>query len=151
MVYKEVWISKVMAFVTACTSKGTTSRKDSAGEAQAAERELAFIRYFDRIRRTEEDCIDKLLGCVKLKWAERNLGSGQEPSEDLNTAYLDVLPVATIRGLVHVVRGDYELHRTQTFGCKGARPWREQWFYVNRFRHPRRALTFNTIGVELEK
>ena len=87
------------------------------------EKEIVFLKYFDI--RNDYNNIEKALGCIKLQWSR---------APETNEAWYDIQDVATIRGSAHVVQGDYRLERVQPFTCAGETGWRQQWFYVNRFR-----------------
>lgn len=77
-----------------------------------------FLRYFERIPLKEYDVFDKTLECVKLEWSRKPFNSEDNPNSEQNndevvdavdSAYLEVLTAGTILGLLHIVRGDYEL------------------------------------------
>ena len=60
-----------------------------------------LYQYFD-IQRSQDE-IDHALGCVRLRWAR------DDENDNLTSArkWFDVLPASSIRGVFHVVRGDY--------------------------------------------
>jgi hypothetical protein len=70
------------------------------------------------------DAIDRALNCVKIRWSlrEGNEAADRGPPtvyDELpsvaGAACIDAQPVSTIRCLLHVVRGDYELRGTKSF------------------------------------
>ena len=122
---REVWIAKVLAFLTV--------RRRPAGKrmgAKSTTQEVALVQYFDTCAEPYDD-VDKALNCTKLKWAreddERDMMKGPR-------GYYDVVDISTIRGFVHVVRGDYALEKTRSYACQGDRHWFKSWFYINRFK-----------------
>ena len=98
------------------------------------EQELVFVKYFDIS--SNLDNIDKALGCIKLRWSR---------APDTNEAWYDLQEVRTIRGSVHVIRGDYGLEKVAPFVCNGDRDWRDRWFYVNRFREDSAEDSYNAL------
>ncbi len=97
----EVWVAKVLAFVTVrsrCISPSGCTRKGSNEF-----REVAWVQYFDRVGKL--DVLERALGCVKLKWSQTSIPLSELGPEEDNM-FLDVLPVSTIRGRAHVVIGD---------------------------------------------
>ena len=81
------------------------------------------MKYFDIC--VDLDTVDKALGCIKLRWST---------APEQNEAWYDLQDVRTIRGAVHVIRGDYGLEKVAPFVCMGDRDLRDRWFYVNLFR-----------------
>jgi len=96
-----------------------------------------MVQYLDLCQK-EPDDVDKALGCARLRWAQEEDCDDMRTGFDKQRRYFDVLPVETIRGLVHVVRGDYGLGVSRTYSCEGDRHWTKVWFYLNRFKLERR-------------
>ncbi len=48
-------------------------------------------------------------------------------------AWYDIIPVGAIRGRIHVVRGDILVNK---LAYKKETDWKENFFYINRFRVP---------------
>lgn len=126
---RSVYIAKVLAFLS-------HRRKEVAKAGEMPENEAvyhkALIQYMDIC--VERDEVDKALGCAKLRWAQEEDGEDVEEGVDTMRCMYDVVDVCTIRGLVHVVRGDYGLGKTLTYQCEGDRHWSKCWFYLNRFK-----------------
>ena len=97
----------------------------------------ALVQYMD-VCQEEGDEVDNALGCAKLRWSQEDDGDDVEEGVDRMRCMYDVVDVETIRGLVHLVRGDYGLGKTMTHKCEGDRHWSKRWFYVNRFKLERR-------------
>lgn len=98
--------------------------------------EFAFLQFYDASPPT--DNIDKALGCIKLVWATAQQGSRQalkdvSRSNDFVSPWFSLLPVTTIRGVVHVVRGDYGKDGLCVVKDMDSVPWHKQVFYINRF------------------
>ena len=122
---REVWIAKVLAFVTV---RRRPLRK-RMGE-RCTTQEVALVQYFDTCAEPDDE-VDKALRCTKLKWA-RECDDG-DLKRSARGVY-GVVDTAAIRGFVHVIRGDYGLEKTRTYGCVGDRNWFKSWFYINRFK-----------------
>lgn len=145
---REVYVAKALAFLAFPPSKTAAVVKSSEEEVQ-----LALIRYYDRCNAEDLDLIDRTLGCVKMNWSTRALecdgvqsagtSEGHDPNptekQDFDLAYLDVQPVSTIRGRLHVVRGDFELSDALSYTSMHLDRWESHWFYINRFKHPSRS------------
>ena len=131
---RSVWVAKVLAFVT-----HKASAPVGPGEVPGKPREarLALVQYMNVCQEKRDD-VDKTLGCTKLRWAREDDDEDYEENADDMRCVYDVVDVSTIRGLVHVVRGDYGLGCTKTYECEGDRHWSKCWFYVNRFKLGRR-------------
>ena len=95
------------------------------------EKELVFLRYFDVLPLVHN--IDRTLGCIKLKWASSEAYNEESNNPDPCFPWFDIQSVATLRGQVQVIRGDYCLEATKSYGGKDH--WTNHWFYVNRFKH----------------
>lgn len=83
----------------------------------------------------QPDEIDNILGCTRLTWAQEfdddDVGKKHlDPSH----RHFDVVDFGTIRGVVHIVRGDYGLSTSRKYKCEGDRHWSKVWFYLNRFK-----------------
>jgi hypothetical protein len=114
--------------------------------------EICLIRYYDRIGPTSLDAIDHVLGCLKLKWSQRQSDEYYDSAITgeneiaLDLAHIDVQNVSTIRGMLHIVRGDYGLHDTQTFS-QFSRVRDNHWFFVNLFKQPARQNKYSKFDV----
>ena len=84
------------------------------------------------------DNVDKSLNCVHVNW-QRTKG---EEGKQLSAKYYDLVPVDTLRGVVHLVPGDIEIpfasdhvRRKQKYDLmrNGENGWVSKIFYVNRF------------------
>ena len=137
----EVWVAKVLALLTVHSQESDEGVPSIKGTKY---REVALLQYFDCA--ADLDPVEVALGCVKLRWAQTDISSDDLKSDEENT-YLDVLPVSTIRGRVHVVRGDYELRNKASNSRAVERPWNEQWFYINRFREPSRKNVYDKVDL----
>lgn len=104
--------------------------------ASRGEKELMFLQHFDVC--PLEDPIDKVLGCVKLKWSR--LKKSDDDFDELSIPWRDVQPIAALRGRIQVIRGDVGLEKTKSYQRK--RRWTDHWFYVNRFRHESRDISY---------
>ena len=128
---RSVWIAKVLAILSVrrnpLTEVGVMTRTSTVSE-------VALVQYFD-VCEENADEIEEHLGCTKLRWSQ--YGCPVADKADIRR-YFDILDVSTIRGLVHVVRGDYGLGISETHSCEGDRHWTKQWFYINRFKLERR-------------
>ena len=133
-----VWIAKVLAIL-----KVTRKEADEVGTmpGRATFTEKVLVQYMDVCEESPDE-VDKALGCTRLKWAR------EVYDDDVNTGnmdderrFFDVLDIETVRGLVHVVRGDYGLGATRKYACKGDRKWTKVWFYLNRFKLDRSGAT----------
>ena len=131
---RAVHIAKVLAFVT---HRRISPARPGNVAGTASARELALVQYME-IAPGQLDDVDKALGCPKLRWAQEDHRRDVEKNVDRMRCWYGVEDVATIRGLVHVVRGDYGLGSTKTYKCEGDRHWSKSWFYVNRFKLGRR-------------
>ena len=134
---REVWLANVLAFV-----KVRRKKWGGIGEPAAISvvEEKALVQYLD-LCSEEPDKIDATLGCARLRWAQVRDEQDMEENMDPMRCVYGLIDVATIRGLVHVVRGDYGLEITKTYKCEGDRHWAETWFYLNRFKLERRGTT----------
>lgn len=68
--------------------------------------------------------MDSALGSAKLRWAQEVDKNDLAENMDSARCVYDVIDVATICGLVHVVRGDYGLRITKTYSSDGDRAGR---------------------------
>jgi hypothetical protein len=59
---------------------------------------------------------------------------------------IDMQPVRNIRGLVHVVGGDYEIRSTSAYSDLGTE-WEHHWFYLNRFKQPARDALYSVFDI----
>jgi hypothetical protein len=141
-------VAKVHAFLAI---KGCKNNKSSLAFPAGCndEVEICLIRYYDRIGPTSLDAIDHVLGCVKLKWSQRQYDDSEITGENeiaLDLAHIDVQDVSTIRGMLHIARGDYGINDTQTYS-QLSRVRDNHWFYVNRFKQPDRQNKYSKFDV----
>ena len=130
-----VWIAKVLAVLR-------VTRRDAEEVGSMPRRprvsEHVLVQYMNVCDKAPDE-VDKALGCTKLRWAEEfDNDDIDKKNLDRTRRHFDILPVETIRGLVHVVRGDYGLGKSKTYACQGDRHWTKKWFYLNRFKLDRR-------------
>ena len=124
-----VWAAKLLAMLRIRRRpKATPGDPDPPMRVE----EKALVQYFD-LDQGAPDEVDSALGCPKLRWS---VDESSTPGR--RHRYFDVLNATTIRGLVHVVRGDVGLGSSKTYKCDGDRQWTKHWFYMNRFKLPRR-------------
>ena len=134
-IVREVWIAKVLALVK--VRRNTGGDEIGGVPAKSVVEEKALVIYLD-VGAQKADKIDEALGCVRLRWAKERDRQGLKSNHDTMRCVYGIVDVATIRGVVHVVRGDYGLGITKSYSCEGDRPWAETWFYLNRFKLERR-------------
>lgn len=125
---RQVWIAKVLAFLKV---RRNGKQEQAEMPAPSTESQWALVQYFD-VDNGILDSVDEALDCTKLKWARDVETNGKA------RRWFELVDVAAIRGLVHVVRGDYCLGSSITHRCEGDRRWLKQWFYLNRFKLARR-------------
>lgn len=126
-----LWFGKVLGLFR-LRHKNTTAISNTMEEE-----EMAFVQFYDVT--PLQDQVEKSLGCIRLKWsmgdAEENDDHDIEDQDKHGTKWFTLLPVAAIRGVVHVLRGDYGIdNRGLGLDMEGI-PWNQQHFYVNRFYH----------------
>ena len=123
-----LWVGKVLAFLRIINPNGSkVSESDGKNE-------LMFIQYFDII--PPQDEIDRRLECIRLQWCRDEEQVQDDNLKRCNTSFskwFDLLQVSSIRGMVHVVRGDYGLGGTLLSRDAENVPWYDQHFYINRF------------------
>ena len=98
--------------------------------------EVAFVQFYDTAPPVGE--IDKALGCIRLVWATaqedyRRKSGTEHVDTQLVSPWYSLIPVSSIRGVVHVVRGDYGLNGLCVGKELDSVPWYEQCFYINRY------------------
>ena len=121
-----LWVAKVLALLRVPNAHLQI-------DEEVGSNEYVFVQYFEVV--SCEDEIDKALGCVKLRWArdEEDLHTkGNNPFPDPGK-WFDLLPVSSIRSVVHVVRGDYGVEGRGSTRNVDDVPWHEQFYYINRF------------------
>ena len=111
------WVAKALAFVRISCNEGYFSAE--------SHQDMVVVRYFEVIPRHDMDRIDSVLGCVKLAWATID----GEP-------WVDVLPISTVAGRVHVVPDGLHTLSEAEASCyeATAETWKERRFFVNRFK-----------------
>ena len=135
----EVWVAKALARFSI-----TRRQPVAVGELPkpATKSQVVLVQYFDLCTEPADE-IDGYLKCPRLRWA-RDVEEVQGGKEFRR--YFDIFDVSTVRGVVHVVRGDYELGISKSHACEDDRHWSKQWFYLNRFKNERRGAT---VSVEV--
>lgn len=126
-----LWIGKLLGLfrapVSSCTDSNTCGKEEN---------EFAFVQFYDTKPPVDE--VDKALGCIRLVWARAqedyghnssNLQSNTQPSSPWYT----LIPVSSIRGAAHVIRGDYGQDGMCAVKDIDSLSWEEQYFYINRF------------------
>ena len=141
-----IWFAKVLSFVRICKTDNDTetcaihNRKNCPSCHSDEGAELAFVQYYESLPASalKMDSIDKSLDCVRLQWQRTN---GDEHGH-LAAKYFDLVPVDTIRGVVHIVPADIEIPLMSTHVKRkgeydelrnGEEGWASELFYVNRF------------------
>jgi len=131
-----VWIGKLLALLTV---KRNETREVGKRPGPSKTEEFALVQYLD-ICEEEPDAVEDHLKCTKLRWAqsfdekEKEKRGERWAKKGEPLRYFAVIDAATIRGVVHIVRGDYGLQKSNTHGFQGDRLWTKQWFYLNRFK-----------------
>ena len=124
-----LWVAKVLCIIR------VPIRSISEGPSHASELELAFVQFYDV--KLPEDEIDNALRCIKLQWARgyQNgaLGRNEDNENISESKWYSLLPVSSIRGVVHVLRGDYGIEGRGTTADMDSVPWEQEVFYINRF------------------
>lgn len=131
---REVWIAKVLAFLTV-----RRKRRYGVGLLQAKSilEERALVMYLD-VCKKRPDKVDEALGCIRLRWAQENDKAGMGNNMDSMRCVYGLPDAASIRGVVHVLRGDYGLGISNKYKHEGDRHWAETWFYLNKYKLERR-------------
>lgn len=121
----DIWVGKVLLMLRLRRSEVSKGGDESFQDQ--IEEEYIFVQYFD-IQRSQDE-IDHALGCVRLRWAR------DDENDNLTSArkWFDLLPASSIRGVVHVVRGDYGKNGNCITKDMDDVPWFDQSFYINRF------------------
>lgn len=125
-----VWFAKVLGLFRCATT--TEESKDQ--ESTKYEDQFAFVQFYDVT--PLENNSERALGCIRLRWAR---GSYESHTNDIGSnaererKWFTLLPVSTIRGVVHIVRGDYGIDSRCVWNDMEDVPWMDQHFYVNRF------------------
>ena len=122
-----LWVAKILGLFRV--------RKAVLSESGEGDWEMAFVQFFDVVRPDSE--IDAVLGYIKLKWAN---GRSNEENEEIDndgeaegSTWLSLVPVLSVRGIVHVLRGDYVVKGNCIMAEMEDVPWQHQEFYINRF------------------
>ena len=104
--------------------KGEDFRRNatSSSNESKSENQFVFVQYYDVEK--FRDNVDKTLRCIKLRWARTTEGY----------PWYDIIPVGSIRGRVHIVRGDISVNQ---YVYNKDPDWKEEFFYINRFKVPR--------------
>ncbi|NJK52916.1 MAG: hypothetical protein HC936_08975 [Leptolyngbyaceae cyanobacterium SU_3_3] len=141
-----VWIGKVLSFLRIasdvlenglCPSHKKTCCIKCAYDAG---KELCFVQWYEVLSNKIEkiDEIEKTLECLRIRW-HRNPGSESNLSPSKEYA---LIPVESIRGVVHVVKRKFELPVLTEPTCQRMDAertggsdvgWLSETFYVNRF------------------
>ena len=125
----EVWFAEALAFLRIHSSIGPMS--NGKGE------EYVVVRYFEVIRPSDLDAVDRATDCIKLKWARDPSSGNDEPPEE-QQPWIDVVPATSIRGRVHVVDEPCMPDMTATQASRKDEPepgeWTRKAFYVNKYK-----------------
>ena len=126
-----LWVGKVLGLFRLL--KCRTSESMESGKE---EHEAAFVQFYEAT--PPVDNIDKALGCIRLVWARAHENYQQTTgTNDINTQpvspWYSLIPASSIRGVVHVVRGDYGLNGLGVVKDVDSAPWHEQHFYINKY------------------
>ena len=126
-----LWVGKVLGLfgVPVCNTAHST-------ESGNNEKEYAFVQFYDAVPPMDE--IDKALGCIRLVWSTAQEGSHRDGcNDDENiekvSPWYSLIPITSVRGVVHVVRGDYGIDGICAVRDVDSVPWFKQHFYINRF------------------
>lgn len=103
-----IWVAKVLALLRVPVR--ISGKSLNSMNASTEHMDMAFVQYFDFME--PQDGIDEALGCLRLRW------SREEGEEGISAPapWCDLLDVNTIKGTVHVVRGDYGIEKTTEGG-----------------------------------
>lgn len=123
-----VWFAKILGLF-----------RISSTQSREQGKELAFVQFFDV--EPLQDEIERALGCVRLRWArgdnsESSTGDDanqDDANQEIGRKWFSLVPVSTIRGVVHVIRGDYGIENRCLWTDMENVSWEKQHFYVNRF------------------
>ena len=127
-----VWFGKVLGLFRVRSNGELASGMESTENLE----QFAFVQFFDIL--PLEDEIEKALGCIRLRWArgdsyENHNTEDAHLKQEKERKWFTLLPVSTIRGVAHIVRGDYGIGSAGTWKDMEDVPWEDQFFYVNRF------------------
>lgn len=106
-----VRVARVLLFIRA---------KPFSSSENSGDYPFMFVRYFNPLPLSDE--IDRQLGCVKLQWASKDNCASS------TSDWLGLEPISALRGGVHVVTTDYQVH-----GLRDEPNLNEKVYYVNRF------------------
>lgn len=120
---------RVRAFLRIVSDSGALSDKEW--------QEYAVVDLYEPVPIVELDQVDVALGCIKLRWAVKNQGSGP-------TRWVDLVPVKALRARVHVIPAP----RIETDETSELH-WTDETFCVNRFKLSNYEATFNRAGADL--
>ena len=126
-----LWVGKVLGLFRVPIHSTAHSM-----EGRKEEKEYAFVQFYDAVPPMDE--IDKALGCIRMVWATAQEGTHPNGSNDDDniesvSPWYSLVPIASLRGVVHVIRGDYGIDGICAVRDVDSVPWFEQHFYVNRF------------------
>ena len=137
-----LWVGKILMMLRTSNIHKEPQTEDERNKLE----EYVFVQYFE-IQELEDE-IDSALDCVRLRWARDEAEDDSRKRKgnlDPVRKWFDLLPVSSIRGVVHVVRGDYGIEgRCATRGIDEV-PWYNQSFYINRFYFNSDNLRYNNI------
>ena len=124
-----MWVARVLLLL-----RLPIPDSEHIGDRDISQQEYAFVQYFEAQPHDTE--IDRALGCVKLRWA-RDESDGGDRMETRNVdparKWFDRIPISYIRGVVHVIRGDYGSEGKGIIEDIDSVPWYDQVFFINRF------------------
>lgn len=90
---RHMWVAKVLLFLSLTRrGVGASLSFEPLGTTGGAE-EVAVVRYYQVIPKSDTARVDNELRCVKLKWSR----------DDNKEPWVDVIPASAVRGRLHVV------------------------------------------------
>ena len=125
-----VWFAKLLGLFRA----ERIGAESSGHEETKYKEQYAFVQFFDVT--PLEDETERALGCVRLMWARGSENCHAEDvglEEEKERKWFTLVPASTIRGVTHIVRGDYGIENRCVRKDMEDVSWEHQHFYVNRF------------------
>lgn len=107
-----VWFGKALAFVrtpkerNGGTGYGIVLEGETSRDNDTLQREFCFLQYFEVLGREKlcVDNIDSALKCIRLRWHRTQGNNAYSSAKEFG-----LVPVESILGKVHLVRGDFAL------------------------------------------
>ena len=118
----DLWVAKVLGLFRVPSSQLINA---STGTGVKEITEVAFVQFYEIV--SMEDRVDTALGCVKLICVT---GEDDNVEGDTTTGrkWYSLLPLSCIRGVVHIVRGDYGIQGRGAVNDMDAVPWDKKHF-----------------------